>query len=103
MALSFATNSVHLANWGFSLGDIAVLAGAGRHVITWLTAEFRDRSLLDYLKVAPSGLEFRRGLIDPVVLNKRWSRKVSLLHNGRRIEAEPGGVKADLENVGRFT
>jgi hypothetical protein len=103
MALSFATNSLHLANRGFSIGDISVLAGAGRHVITWLTAEARDHSLLDFLKVAPSDLDFRRGLIDPIALNKRWSRKVALFRNGRRVEMELEGEKNDLENVSRFT
>lgn len=101
MSLSFAANSFQLANWGFSFGDVAVLAGAGRHVITWLTANFRDSALLDFLKV--SDLLFRRGLVDPVALNKRWSQRVALLQNGRRIELEPEGSKKELENLTRFT
>jgi hypothetical protein len=103
MALTFAANSLHLANWGFSLGDVAVLAGAGRQVITWLTADSRDTALLDFLKVTPSDLSFRRGLVDPVALNKRWSKRLALLRNGERIEVCPEGDKGELDNFNRFT
>lgn len=38
MAVSFAANSVTLANWGFSPGDIATIAGTGRSIGTWVMA-----------------------------------------------------------------
>lgn len=86
MALSFVANSWQLANWGFSAGDIAVLAGAGRNVITWLSAEARDRNLLDFLKVSPTGLGIRGGLINTASLNQRWGQTAVLFKNGRRCE-----------------
>jgi len=103
MVLTFANNSLHLVNWGFSFGDVAALAGAGRHVITWLTAEPRDAALLDFLKVTASDLGFRRGLVDPVALNRRWSHRIALLRDGQRIEVQPEGPEKELENINRFT
>jgi hypothetical protein len=68
MALTFALNSMHLSNWGISVGDIAKLAGAGRSVVTRLTANARDSNLLDFLNVMGQELRFRSGVIDPVEL-----------------------------------
>ena len=99
MAVAFVANSWQLANWGFSAGDIAVLAGAGRSVITWLSASGRDRVLLDFLKTTSSDLGIRRGLIDPIALNKRWSKKIVLFRNGERCVLEPTGKKLEIENI----
>jgi hypothetical protein len=41
MSVSFNSNSAYLSTWGFSLGDIAVINGAGRAIITWMTAAHR--------------------------------------------------------------
>jgi hypothetical protein len=103
MALTFATNSLKLANWGFSAGDIAVIAGAGRQVITWLTANSRDQGLLEVLGTSQFDLPIRRGLVDPVALNRRWSKKISLFRNGRKVEAQPEGTTSELENLNLFT
>ena len=68
MSLSFATNSTVLSQWGFSAGDIAAMAGAGRAVGTWVVAQVRDRDLLDFLRVDVTDVILRKGLIDRSVL-----------------------------------
>ena len=84
MAVSFAANSVMLANWGFSAGDIAAIAGAGRGIGTWVMAQMKDQSLLDFMKVDPEDLIPRKGIIDPIALHKRWDVSLTLLQNGRK-------------------
>jgi hypothetical protein len=103
MALSFVANSWQLANWGFSEGDIAVLAGAGCNVITWLSAVGRDKNLLEFLNVSPTGLGIRSGLIDTASLNRRWGQTTVLFKNGQRHEFKPGGGKTQIEDINRFT
>lgn len=103
MALSFAANSLHLANWGLSLGDLAVISGAGRAVITWMTASQRDSGLLDFLNTAPSELGIRKGLVSPENLNRRWGRELSLLHNGRRSDYSLPNPQDTMDNFDRFT
>ncbi|KAK4958130.1 hypothetical protein LTR10_004555 [Elasticomyces elasticus] len=103
MSLTFATNALHLANWGLSIGDIAIIAGAGRGIITWLTADDRDNNLLSFLNVTEKGLRFRRGIVDTVALNARWSKSIALFQNGQRIEHRPVGESEQLENVCRLT
>lgn len=103
MAVSFASNSFQLANWGFSVGDIAALSGAGRAVITWLTAAHRDRGLLDFLNTSTSDIGLRRGLVSPEALNQRWGRELSLLHNGRRRDYRSNNPDERVENLDRFT
>ena len=82
MAVSFAANSIALANWGFSAGDIAAIAGAGRNIGTWVMAQIRDQNLLDFIKVDPDHLIPRKGIIDPTALHKRWDVALILLQNG---------------------
>jgi hypothetical protein len=103
MAVSFASNSLHLANWGFSLGDLAVVSGAGRAVITWMTAQQRDSGLLDFLNTVPSELGLRKGLVSPESLNNRWGRELSLLCNGRRNDYSLHNPNDTLDNFDRFT
>jgi len=102
MAVSFASGTITLANWGFGAGDIAVIAGAGRAVGNWLMAQRRDRALLDFFAVQPEDILQRKGLMDVVALHKRWDQKLVLLKNGRRHTiTQPGG--AVVENMDGFT
>lgn len=71
MAVSFASGTITLANWGFGAGDIAVIAGAGRAVGNWLMPQRRDRALLDFFAVQPEDILQRKGLMDVVALHKR--------------------------------
>ena len=103
MSLTFAKNSAQLVNWGFSVGDIATLAGAGRDVITWVTASARDRNLLEFLNVAEKELKFRKGLIDPSALNQRWSKEITLFKDGKKEKFSAEGPRQELENMDRFT
>lgn len=84
MAVSFVTNSRVLANWGFSAGDIAAIVGTGRSIGTWVMAQMRDQTLLDFIKVDPDDLVPRKSMIDTIALHKRWDIALTLLQNGRK-------------------
>lgn len=103
MSVSFNSNSAYLSTWGFSLGDIAVISGAGRAIITWMTAAHRDSGLLDFLNTVPSELGLRKGLVDPEALNRRWGRELALLHNGRRVNYSTVEQKSRIDNLDRYT
>ena len=105
MAVSFARGSLNLANWGFGAGDIAVIAGAGRSVGTWLLANAKDRGLFEFLKVDKENVILRTGLIDVGQLHKRWDTKLVLLKNGRRFEMHtPHKIRGVVvENMDSFT
>ena len=102
MSLAWATGSSTLAQWGFSAGDIAAIAGAGRSVGTWLMAQSKDRMLLDFLQTEAHDVIKRRGLIDRVALHERWDTRLFLLQNGRRRIIETAGGKT-VENMDKFT
>jgi hypothetical protein len=103
MALTFATNSLQLANWGFSVTDVISLIGAGRGIITWLSADGRDSNLLSFLNIDETVLGLRPGLLDPSALNKRWGKEVLLLRNGEPTTCKAEGEDSEIENVRRFT
>ncbi|KAI4276215.1 MAG: hypothetical protein L6R38_005718 [Xanthoria sp. 2 TBL-2021] len=84
MALSFQSGSVALATWGFSVGDIATIAGAGRKAGTWMMAQFKDRVLLDWMNVDIDTVLTRKGLFETADLQKRWDQKIMLYQNGQR-------------------
>ncbi|MCJ1351309.1 MAG: hypothetical protein MMC33_001293 [Icmadophila ericetorum] len=103
MALSFVTGSSALAQWGFSVGDIAVLAGAGRKVGNWLMSAKRDQELFEFLKVPITDIIQRKGFIDTLALHKRWDNKLVLLKNGKRHEVRIASKGALVENMDSFT
>ncbi|KAJ8611892.1 hypothetical protein MRB53_037688 [Persea americana] len=92
-----------LTGWGLSAGDVIALAGAGRGIITWLTSDARDNGLLEFLKVTQQDLRLRKGLLDPVALNERWSQHIRIFHNGRPEDHYAYQPSDQLENVCRFT
>ncbi|KAH6680208.1 hypothetical protein B0J14DRAFT_578081 [Halenospora varia] len=102
MSLSFAANSLTLVNWGFSAGDIATLAGAGRAAVTWVTNNFKDRGLLEFMKVDAEDLIPRKGIIDLVALHSRWDVRMTLLQNGERLVIE-GHSRPVVENMNTFS
>jgi hypothetical protein len=102
MALSFVANTMTLSTWGFSAGDIAVLAGAGRAVGTWVMANIKDRSLLDFLNVDSKDILVRAGLVDTAMLHLRWDNQLTLFQNGKKITINPPGGSA-VENMNSFT
>ena len=102
MSLAWNTGSSTLAQWGFSAGDIAAIAGAGRSVGTWLMAQSKDRMLLDFLQTEAHDVIRRRGLIDRVALHEQWDTRLFLLQNGRRRIIEPAGGNT-VENMDKFT
>ena len=61
------------------------MAGAGRAIVTWLTAKIKDAALLEFLGVAPDDLILRKGLIDTTMLNNRWGRKLKLFKDGEKV------------------
>ena len=78
------------------------MAGAGRAVGTWLMAQAKDRTLLDFLQVHTNDIIARKGLIDRYALHERWDTKLVLLQNGRKRIIKPPGHKA-AENLDNFT
>jgi hypothetical protein len=106
MAVSFFGSSLALANWGFSVGDIAVIAGAGRKAGTWMFAQFKDRNLLDWMNIDVDAVLVRKGLCATTELHDRWDTKITLIQNGQKkpIFSSRGGTKVPvIENMGRFT
>lgn len=105
MAVSFAKGAMTLANWGFSVGDIATIAGAGRKVGNWIMAQMKDRAFIDFLMVDIDTIITRKAIVDTILLHNRWDRKITLLKNGRPFTIEhPGGSdKPVVDNVDRFT
>jgi hypothetical protein len=88
MSLTFSTDSGTLTSWGFGAGDIATLAGAGRAIVTWVTTNFKDKGLLEFMRVDVEDLIPRKGIIDPIALHKRWDVRITLLRNGERLVIE---------------
>jgi hypothetical protein len=84
MALSFIGGSVHLANWGFSVGDIAVIAGAGRKATTWVFTQFKDQNLMDWMGIDVETVLKRKALCDTIELRGRWDKKITLIQNGQK-------------------
>ena len=103
MALTFAANTWQLTSWGFSFTDVTSLVGAGRGIITWLSADGRDSNLLSFLNIDETVLGLRPGLLDPSTLNKRWGKELQLLRNGAPMECKAEGEDSEIENVRRFT
>lgn len=103
MSLTFPTPFKALASVGLSVGDIAVLAGAGRSVGTWLRARFIDRSLLELVDV--ENIIPRTGLVDTADLNRRWSKTLIIFHNGHLLPLAEHEAKEVLrkETLDRFT
>ena len=75
MAVTFSAGD--FASWGISLGDVAVLAGAGRAIGTWVMNSVKDQGLLHFMRVEPEDLIPRKGLIEPVALLKRWDVRLT--------------------------
>ena len=105
MSLSFLSGSLTLVNWGFSAGDVAVIAGAGRKAGTWMLAQFKDRTLFDWMNVDVDAVFTRKGLFETADLHKRWDQKIYLLKNGQRSSFQvSGGTKVPVvQQMGRFT
>jgi hypothetical protein len=105
MSLSFVTGTWQLATWGFSAGDVALLAGAGRSAGNWLIAQLKDRALLDFMSIDIDQILTRKGLIDTVSLHQRWDVKLRLLQNNKPVTIKnPQGHKVPIvENMDRFT
>lgn len=106
MAVSFPGGSLALANWGISVGDIAVIAGAERKASTRMFAQFKDQNLLDWMNIDVDAVLVRKGLCETVELHNRWDTKITLVQNGQKksIMSSKGGTKVPvIEIMGRFT
>ncbi|CAI6341297.1 unnamed protein product [Periconia digitata] len=105
MAVSFTGGSIALANWGFSIGDIAVLAGAGRKAGNWVYAQFKDSNLIDWMGVDEDAVLPRKGLCDTSELHNRWDTKLVLIQNGQKtsISSREGTKMPVIDSMGRFT
>lgn len=103
MALSFTT-AWDLVNISIGAGDIAVIAGVGRSVGTWLMAQHEDAGWLSLLNITSDDILQRRGLIDTTNLHRRWDNELTLLENGKPKKIRhPSGNGALVESMDRFT
>ncbi|KAF2187169.1 hypothetical protein K469DRAFT_125103 [Zopfia rhizophila CBS 207.26] len=100
MTITFTAGLVALANWSFSAGDVAVIAGAGHKAGTWMLAQFKGRALFDWMNMD----------VDVVFtwtleLHKRWDKKITLIKMARRPYSNSrGGIKVlVVQGLGRFT
>lgn len=105
MALSFVSGTMTLANWGFSTGDIALLAGAGRQAGTWLMSQIKDRGLIEFMNIDIDSVLSRKGIVNTTELHLRWDKKLRLLRNNRpySIESPRGSHTTVVDNMDRFT
>ena len=96
VSLVISTATLKLSNIGISASEIVTLAGWGRSAISWLTASARDEEFLKLWGLDLHELDLRRGLIDPVRLDARWGKRISLLHNGniRTEEIQPDNMNS---------
>jgi hypothetical protein len=103
MSLSFNTPIKALSSVGFSVGDIAVVAGAGRAIGTWLKVRYIDQALLDIVDV--EDIIPRTGLIDTSALDERWSKRLILFHDGRLLPLQECEGREILKKIklSRFT
>ncbi|KAF2820845.1 hypothetical protein CC86DRAFT_112481 [Ophiobolus disseminans] len=83
MSLSWQTSTTSLLQVGFSVGDIATLAGAGRAIVTWMTTKSKDAALLEFLDVDSDTLIERTGLVDVTELKNRWGKDLKLFLDGK--------------------
>ena len=83
MFIAWQPSTSALFQMGFSAGDLAAMAGAGRGIVTWLTAKYKDTALLDFLDVTPEDLILRKGLLDTVNLRERWGRNIKLFKDNK--------------------
>ena len=88
MSLSFSVTSKVLSSIGYGLSDIAVLTGAGRNVISWLSARYKDQALLEFLVKDQKEIIPRRGLISTADLDRRWSQRLNLFQDGHILPFE---------------
>jgi hypothetical protein len=87
------------------MGDVAVIAGAGRNDGSWIMAQTGDRNLFHFLKLDIDAIIIRRCLIDVVELYKRLDHKLTLFKNGSpMVVAHPGGDQLPVDdNMDKFT
>ncbi len=71
---------------GISAGDIATLVSVGRRIGNWLTSSSGDIEMLQLLGEDSSSILKRRGIMDDLAFNKRWSKQIRLLANGTPIK-----------------
>ena len=105
MAVNFLPNSWTIQNWGFSAGDVAVVAGASRPVVTWVMTQVKDRALMDFLSLDVDTLITRKGIMNVNEVHRRWDDKLYLLRNGRRtpIYGENGApLVGNMDKFGWF-
>ncbi|KAF4625483.1 hypothetical protein G7Y89_g12688 [Cudoniella acicularis] len=95
-ALVLAAGRGALKQWNFTDQDIATLGGAGRNTVTWITARFKDQSLLEYHKIRAEDLLLRKGIIETAELQGRWGQNIKLLKNGKQ-EMYQTTVRDDLD------
>ena len=74
MSLQIAAGAKSLLSMGVSLGDLAIVFRHARSVGNWLRAAGLDAELFESIMEDQNALLRRHGLVDVVLMKKRWSQ-----------------------------
>ena len=103
MSIQVTTGFSRLVGLGVSAGDVATLITLGNRVGNWYTAASGDEEFLAMLDEDELEILHRGGLLDLPRFNKRWSKQMRLLVNGKAQVYKGEGAKNTLGTLTRFT
>lgn len=83
LAVSFGARS--LVSLGASYGDVAALVQHGRLVANWLRTRQVDAELFESISEVFGEVLRRRGLVDGIMMNNRWSSQWHFVHKGKMV------------------
>ncbi|CAF9917529.1 MAG: hypothetical protein GOMPHAMPRED_001294 [Gomphillus americanus] len=84
MSLVF-TKGFQLEGLSLGPGDLAVIYGVGRGIVTWVNTHWRDRSLLDILNLDVLDFVSRKRLFSTRELQKRWTKRLTFLRENNSV------------------
>ena len=103
MSLTVTTGYRSLVTLGIGAGDIAALVSVGNRLGNWMSASKGDEGFLALLEQDEIDIIRRRGVLDVARFNKRWSRNMRLLANGRPEQFIGDQIERALGQISRFT
>ncbi|KAF2739598.1 hypothetical protein EJ04DRAFT_606095 [Polyplosphaeria fusca] len=103
MSLQISAGHGSLLAIGMGISDIATIYSLGRRFGNWVTANSGDREFLDLLELDELDILHRRGIMDTLRWNKKWSSQMSLLVNGKPTIFQGQAAHEGLEKLGLFS
>jgi hypothetical protein len=95
MSVAVALGAKSLITFGASYGDIAALVQHGRLVANWLQTRQVDAELFESISEVFGEVLRRRGLVDSVLMDNRWSSQWHFIHKGKMVH------HADMDKVSK--